>query len=134
MTAERDLFGEDHTPAPRRVGGRIHLPRAVRSLAESMRQEGASVAEIAKAIGISQGTAWRRLAVELERGMPGGRSVGRPLWSPSAEARATVVRMTVEFATVEAIAERLGCSAPTLRLHCRAELAEGRKLRRGGAE
>jgi len=130
MTGDRDLFGEERAPALRRVGRRLHLPQSVRALAERMRRDGAPVAEIADALKISESTAWARLAVEFERAMPGGRPAGRPRWSPSAEDRALVVRLTAEFTSVQAIAKRLGCTPPTLQLHCRAELAEGRRLRR----
>lgn len=134
MTGARDLFGEERAPALRRVGRRLHLPQSVRALAERMRRDGAPVAEIAAALGISESTAWARLGVEFERALPGGRPMGRPRWTPSTEDRAMVLRLAAEFISVQAIAGRLGCSAPTLRLHCRDELAQGRKLRRGAAE
>lgn len=124
MGPERDLFGMTASPsAARRAGRRVHLPGVLRAKAEAMRAAGASVEAIAGAIGVCSATVRNRLQAELERGMPGGRPPGRPQWQPTAEERQRVAKLAAQRVPQEQIAEAVGCSAPTLRRHCRLELS-----------
>lgn len=132
MTGSRDLFGLSNAPpAAWHLGRRLHLPHVARKLAETMRAEGASLQVIADALGVSVAKVRTRLAAELERGMPGGQSAGRPRWKPTTDDRASVWRMAAEGASQERIAEAMAITPPTLRRHCAAELARGRTERCG---
>jgi predicted transcriptional regulator len=130
LTEDLDLFG-DVARARRavRLGRRVFLSGPQRTQAQAMRAAGASVLAIAAELGIAEETARRRLKAELERGLPGGRGVGRPRWRPSAEERALVARLAAEGATLGRIGELLGVSAPTLRRHCQVELTPVRRRR-----
>jgi DNA-binding NarL/FixJ family response regulator len=124
MIGDRDLFGDEDAgsaPAPR-FGRRVFLAAPVRARAEAMRRDGASLEVIAAELGIAVETVRLRLANELERGLPGGRGQGRPRWTPTPEQRAEVVRMVAAGVGVGRIAQAVGVSTPTLRLHCAAEL------------
>ncbi len=130
MTGDLDLFGQAATsPRAARIGRRIFLPAAVRAQAEEMRRNGASGAEIACALGICEATVWKRLGLELERGLPGGRRAGRPKWAPTSDDRDQVAQLAAKGEAVERIAEVLGVTPPTIRRHCAPELARGRGLR-----
>ena len=133
MSGERDLFGQVSSPVPTRPGNRrLFIAAPLRAHAEAMRKAEASLESIALALGISIGTVRKRLKAELEAGMPGGRPAGRPRWRPSDDDRARVEQLAASGDCHDAIAAAIGVSAPTLRRHCAAELAKGRRSRQMG--
>ncbi len=118
-----DLFGETISTANTLMGASAgrgskktdQMSAAVRQLA----REGLTRRAIAKQVGLAESTLYANYFSEIagRRGEPGRRQHRRTM-----ERAATVARMFQDGLPRSAIADALGISLPTLRLHYRKEL------------
>lgn len=118
-SSQSDLFMVQPEPFRKRAGRKPHVPSLEqRLIANELNAAGSTWPTIAGALGVSVNTLARHyFASDLAK-----RPKGRRCHSPTPARRKIVLRAVLGGMTLEAVANLIGVSLPTLRLHYRSEL------------